>query len=100
MARRKSIDTSIADRQKIGTFVLNGRTFVSGLHWETLDNVSSFMKEARSKGRQWGMDVVATRKGVDLRSKGKSAKYQAGYAPKNRGAAKGMYSLASVLGKL
>ncbi|MEN9149611.1 hypothetical protein QYG06_19760 [Xanthomonas euvesicatoria] len=69
MARRKSIDTSIADRQKIGTFVLNGRTFVSGLHWETLDNVSSFMKEARSKGRQWGMDVVATRKGVDLRSK-------------------------------
>ncbi|MCF8869894.1 type 4b pilus protein PilO2 [Xanthomonas campestris] len=97
MARRKSIDTSIADRQKIGTFVLNGRTFVSGLHWETLDNVSSFMKEARSKGRQWGMDVVATRKGVDLRSKGKSAKYQAGYAPKNRGAAKGMYSLASVL---
>ncbi|MEQ7884052.1 type 4b pilus protein PilO2 [Xanthomonas hortorum] len=97
MARRKTIDTSIADRQKIDTFVLNGRTFVSGLHWETLDSVSSYMKEARSKGRQWGMDVVATRKGVDLRSKGKSARYQAGYAPKNRGASKGMYSLASVL---
>lgn len=97
MARRKSIDTSIAERQKIDTFVLNGRTFVSGLHWETLDSVSSYMKEARAKGRQWGMDIVATRKGVDTRSKGKSARYQAGYAPKNRGAAKGMYSLASVL---
>ncbi|MDQ1090728.1 hypothetical protein QE400_000141, partial [Xanthomonas sacchari] len=97
MARRKTIDTSHAEKQKIDTFVLNGRTFVSGLHWETLDSVSSYMKEARAKGRQWGMDVVATRKGVDARSNGKSARYQAGYAPKNRGATKGMYSLASVL---
>lgn len=101
MARRRTpastVDTTLADRLPIRSFDLNGKSFVSGLLWETLESSRSYMKEARTKGRALGMDIVAIRKGVDPRGRSKAARLQAGYAPKGRGVTKGMYSLAAVL---
>jgi len=47
------------------------------------------MAEARARGKAYGMDIVAIRES--------NTATQAGFAPKNRGAYKGMYSFAHVM---
>lgn len=66
---------------------IDGKPFVAGLLWEQLHKIRSYMKEARELGKTLGMDVVAIRRATGA--------VQAGYSPKNRGALKGMYSLAA-----
>lgn len=79
----------LADMLNITVFVINGHSLVSGLLWEKLDKPRSYMAEARAKGKAYGMDIVAIRES--------NAATQAGFAPKNRGAFKGMYSFAHVM---
>ncbi len=79
----------LADSLKIEVAEINGRQLVAGLYWEKLNRVDSYMKEAREKGREYGMDIVAIRDGTDG--------VQAGFAPQGRGAIKHMYSLAAVV---
>lgn len=81
--------STIADNLNIKIATINGRQLVAGLYWEKLDKVRSYMSEAREKGKRLGMDIVAIRHGA--------AATQAGFSPKNRGALKGMYSLAAVV---
>lgn len=80
---------TIAENLNIRVATVNGRQLVAGLYWEKLDNVRSYMSEAREKGKRLGMDIVAIRHGA--------AATQAGFSPKNRGALKGMYSMAAVV---
>lgn len=72
----------------ITVVIVNGRQFVSGLTWKTLEHYRTHMKEARKWGKENGMAVVAIRKGGIL---------QAGYAPKSDERLRGMYSLAAAL---
>lgn len=71
---------------------VNGKHFVSGLTWKTLENYRTYMNEAREFGKANNMDMVAIRRGQVL---------QAGFAPKTEQRLRGMYSLAAALaGKL
>jgi len=81
--------TSLAEMLTITVFEINGHSLVTGLLWEKLDKPRSFMSEARTKGKEYGMDIVAIRDTTTVT--------QAGFAPKNRGAYKGMYSFAHVM---
>lgn len=67
---------------------VNGKPFVSGLTWKTLEHFRTYMTEAREYGKAHGMDMVAIRRGGIL---------QAGFAPKSEHRLRGMYSLASAL---
>lgn len=80
---------TLADTLNIQVTSVAGRQLVAGLYWEKLDRVRSYMQEAREKGREFGMDIVAIRQGQDGT--------QAGFAPKGRGAIKHMYSMAAVV---
>ena len=68
---------------------INGKSFVSGLKWETLRYPHAYMLEARALGKQIDMDIVAIRK--------EEEGIQAGFVSKNTGVTKHMYSLAAVL---
>jgi hypothetical protein len=81
--------TSLAEMLTITVFEVNGHSLVTGLLWEKLDKPRSFMSEARARGKAYGMDIVAIRDTTTVT--------QAGFAPKNRGAYKGMYSFAHVM---
>lgn len=67
---------------------VNAKKFVSGLFWQPLTKPRAYMKEAREIGKREGMDVVTIRRRKIM---------QAGFAPKGKGAIKGMYSLAAAL---
>jgi hypothetical protein len=81
----------IASRLNVQTVRIANKNFVTGLLWENLASVRSYMNEARALGKRFGMDIVAIREGERV---------QAGFAPQNNGAYKGMYSLASALAEL
>ncbi len=81
--------SNLADHLTITVFEINGHSLVSGLLWEKLDKPRSYMAEARARGKAYGMDIVAIRES--------NTATQAGFAPKNRGAYKGMYSFAHVM---
>jgi hypothetical protein len=68
--------------------MVNGRQFLSGLHWAPLVNSRGYMREARAIGKKHGWDVVAIRKGERV---------QAGFVAHNNGITAGMYSLAASL---
>jgi hypothetical protein len=87
--RSGKVGNSIADNLPITVTTINGRQFVSGLLWEKLDRLRGFMSEARQRGRDLGMDIVAIRQ-LDLAA-------QAGFSPHRAGASKGQYSMAVVL---
>lgn len=67
---------------------INGKSFVSGLQWETMHYPRAYMTEARARGKQLDMDIVAIRKGESI---------QAGFVSRTQGVTKHMYSLAAVL---
>ena len=75
--------------QKIDILQINGHDFVTDLVWNPISNGRAIMSEARSYGRDNGMDVVVIRE--------RMFKAQAGYVGKNNGVTKEMYSLASAL---
>lgn len=68
---------------------INGRKFVTGLFWSPLSRARAYMAEARELGKKHDWDIVAIRRSA--------TRIQAGFVSKNRGALKGMYSLASAL---
>lgn len=84
--------TTIAEALDIRVARVNGFPLVAGLYWEKLDAVRSYMREAREKGKRLGMDIVTIRQA--------GAETQAGYSPKNRGAIKGMFSMATVVASI
>lgn len=67
---------------------VNGKNFVSGLKWKTLEHFRTYMAEARQYGKENQMEMVAIRRGQVL---------QAGFAPKSEHRLRGMYSLAAAL---
>jgi hypothetical protein len=79
-------DTSA--RPPLTVVTVNGKQFVSGLKWKTLENYRTYMNEARDYGKKEGMDMVAIRRGTVM---------QAGFAPKSQQRLRGMYSLAAAL---
>lgn len=72
----------------ISVIGINARKFVSGLFWQPLTKPRAYMNEAREIGKREGMDVVTIRRRKIM---------QAGFAPKGKGAIKGMFSLAAAL---
>jgi hypothetical protein len=83
--------TREADRDKefaITAVMVNGRQFLSGLHWAPLVNSRGYMREARAMGKKQGWDVVAIRRGERI---------QAGFVAHNSTNSAGMYSLAASL---
>lgn len=72
----------------LSVITVNGKSFVSGLTWKTLESYRSYMTEAREFGKANNMDMVAIRRGQVL---------QAGFAPKSDLRLRGMYSLAAAL---
>lgn len=68
---------------------VNGKPFASGLYWQTLHSPISFLKEAKTYGRQNAMHVFAVRKTRLV--------IQAGYASASAGQLKGKRSLAAAL---
>jgi hypothetical protein len=86
--------STVADTLNITVFRVNNQTFVSGLWWDSLEDPRNYMAEARKKGKENGMDILAVRDGKDV------SVIQAGFAPKNRGAYTGMYSFGRVMADL
>jgi hypothetical protein len=86
--------STVADTLNITVFHVNNQTLVSGLWWDSLEDPRNYMAEARRKGKENGMDILAVRDGKDV------SVIQAGFAPKNRGAYTGMYSFGRVMADL
>ena len=71
------------------TILVNGKRFVVGLYWQTLQRPRTYLAEAREIGRSEGMDVVAIRRGRVL---------QAGFSTQKTIGNGGAYSFAAALG--
>ena len=71
------------------TITVNGKRFVAGLYWQTLQRPRAYLAEAREIGRRERMDIVAIRRGRVL---------QAGFATQKTIGNGGAYSFAAALG--
>ncbi|MCY0853024.1 type 4b pilus protein PilO2 [Cupriavidus sp. D39] len=78
-----------SESSEIAIITIHGKKFVSGLFWQPLSRARAYMGEARELGKKHDWDIVAIRRG--------RARIQAGFVSKDRGALKGMYSLAASL---
>jgi len=67
---------------------VGGKSFVTGLFWQTLTQLGRYMAEAKQIGKSKDMDMVAIREGSVM---------QAGFVSKDSGVTKAMYSLSACL---
>lgn len=81
---------NLSSRVNIDALTVNGRVYVAGLYWHSLESLRDYKREAREFGQAEGMDVVTFRhtpNGV-----------QAGFAPRTaEQQLQGAYSLAAAL---
>lgn len=85
----KKKDSSVTGNMNVTIAEYNGKKFVSGLIWKTIENPRTVMKEARLYGKSNDMDIVAIRDHPE--------QTQAGYVKKSYGVTKDMFSLATAV---
>lgn len=77
--------------EKIRVLLINNRRFVVGLKWQTIREQLNPMREIKSIGKAYKLDLVAVRRSDSI---------QAGFAPKTRQKLRGAYSLIVSLASL